>query len=581
MGDDVLDVAARLGLEVDRAAWLSANDLVEGVTARMREMHASLVKMRVDALLFKTDVKQAASVVSLPGAAAKGKGGAAAGAADEQANALDRVATAARRLLIGFVALRGGRAMGGWISDAINAAGEASDMSHKMGISARSVQELEFAAKLSGVEIDTLRVGMSHFAVQLADVAKTGKGPVADAFATMHISVAALRSKMSGPGGVDDALALIADKIAAMPDGMSKTATAVQLFGRAGADLIPLLNEGASGIAKFRARANELGLVVDDQVSADMESFGDRIDEVKFALKGIVLQVSAALLPTLKKLVAGMQEWLAENKQTLIDALTVAIKGLALALVVVAKIFAAFAEVLKFFSENSELAIIALSALGAALTAWAARAAASFLIAQAPLLPWLLLLTAIIAVVYDVWRSVKTGHGVTATVFRFLRDKFSAIAESFRALGSQVTDYFSMVGGAVVSTWQAVANFVGAKIKWITDKIDEVKKGFKDLFGGDFGAANDPFNILGLGEDSKRKMSGVNPSDPFGLFGDSAGVSAPSAANPQTAQVNVDVGGITVNPSPGMDENALAKATAGEIARVSRHIQATTGAGVT
>ena len=43
-------------------------------------------------------------------------------------------------------------------------------------------------------------------------------------------------------------------------DGAAKTALAVELFGKSGAALIPMLNDGKSGLQAFYARRNEWAL---------------------------------------------------------------------------------------------------------------------------------------------------------------------------------------------------------------------------------------------------------------------------------------------------------------------------------
>ena len=45
----------------------------------------------------------------------------------------------------------------------------------------------------------------------------------------------------------------LADVFASLPDSATKTALAVRLLGRSGADLIPLLNGGATRLAGYRA----------------------------------------------------------------------------------------------------------------------------------------------------------------------------------------------------------------------------------------------------------------------------------------------------------------------------------------
>lgn len=56
----------------------------------------------------------------------------------------------------------------------------------------------------------------------------------------------------------------VADKFKEMPDGPEKTAAALQLFGRSGADMLKVLNQGSKGIQELAADAEALGLTLNE-----------------------------------------------------------------------------------------------------------------------------------------------------------------------------------------------------------------------------------------------------------------------------------------------------------------------------
>jgi hypothetical protein len=55
-------------------------------------------------------------------------------------------------------------------------------------------------------------------------------------------------------------LELLATKFASIRDGADKDAIAIELLGRAGVNLIPILNQGAEGIRHWKQMADELGV---------------------------------------------------------------------------------------------------------------------------------------------------------------------------------------------------------------------------------------------------------------------------------------------------------------------------------
>lgn len=57
----------------------------------------------------------------------------------------------------------------------------------------------------------------------------------------------------------------VADRFKEMPNGIDKTALSMELFGRSGKDLIPLLNQGSQGIAELEKQADKLGITLTEK----------------------------------------------------------------------------------------------------------------------------------------------------------------------------------------------------------------------------------------------------------------------------------------------------------------------------
>jgi hypothetical protein len=54
----------------------------------------------------------------------------------------------------------------------------------------------------------------------------------------------------------------------------------MQLFGRGGAALLPMMNEGREGIAKLREEARRLGLVMSTEDAVSADKLDDSINRV-------------------------------------------------------------------------------------------------------------------------------------------------------------------------------------------------------------------------------------------------------------------------------------------------------------
>lgn len=164
--------------------------------------------------------------------------------------------------------------------------------SQKIGVSVESLSALKFAAEASGVSFDQLQTGLKKLSQNMQDVA-AGTTQAAKALKALGVS---------GADSAETALAKIADGFASVPDSAKKTALAIELFGKAGAELIPLLNEGADGIDELKKRAAELGIVLDGSTTKQAEAFGDAMDEIFLAGKGIVTQITIGMLPAFQQM---------------------------------------------------------------------------------------------------------------------------------------------------------------------------------------------------------------------------------------------------------------------------------------
>ena len=180
----------------------------------------------------------------------------------------------------------------------INAADQLAKMSQKVGVSVETLSTLKYAADQSGVSVETLQSSLVRLTKNASDAAK-GTGEAIQGFDALGISVATADGKLKS----SDALLIeIAEKFASFEDGANKTALAVNLFGKSGAELIPMLNAGASGIDELRQRARDLGLELDTNTAKQAEQFNDLLADAADLAKGFGNDLAKALLPALVSL---------------------------------------------------------------------------------------------------------------------------------------------------------------------------------------------------------------------------------------------------------------------------------------
>ena len=119
---------------------------------------------------------------------------------------------------------------------------ELQTLSQRTGISVQSLSELAYAAHLSGTDMETLEVGIKRMQKMLYQAA-TGSQTATDALAQLGLTVEDLRGLSP-----DQQFKLIADKLAAIQSPAVRAALAMQIFGRSGTALLPMMSKGAAGI---------------------------------------------------------------------------------------------------------------------------------------------------------------------------------------------------------------------------------------------------------------------------------------------------------------------------------------------
>jgi hypothetical protein len=177
------------------------------------------------------------------------------------------------------------------VKRSIDAGDELFNLQAKTGLAANALIGIGNAAKLADVDMATLGKGLTKLNVNLVKAAE-GNEDLARKFQALGVQVKDSNGQVVP---ADKALKQIADRFADMPDGAQKAAAAVALFGKSGADLIPLLNEGAASMEKFTYKVSE-------DFAARSDLFNDTITEFGIKTQGFGMELTDALLPALQSI---------------------------------------------------------------------------------------------------------------------------------------------------------------------------------------------------------------------------------------------------------------------------------------
>jgi hypothetical protein len=157
-------------------------------------------------------------------------------------------------------------------------------LASRLGVSFDFIQVLQVAAVKTGTSVDELGSSFNRFLKSVND-ARTGSSAAVSAFGDLGISVDQVRSATPEQLFTDVAAALLQ-----IDDPARRAAVALQLFGKAGLELLPVFDE----LATAREELERLGAAISDRQREQIARFGDELDRASIAAKGFADQSSAA-----------------------------------------------------------------------------------------------------------------------------------------------------------------------------------------------------------------------------------------------------------------------------------------------
>lgn len=176
-----------------------------------------------------------------------------------------------------------------------SAAAESIDTLSKLGTRTgqtyAEIAGLALAGDLAGVGINTIGTALTKADLAFVKAAE-GSKTAAAAFARIGLSVNDLQGKSGS-----ERFEAIAQAISELPTEAERAAAAVAIFGKSGAELLPLFAGGADGIRQAREQADRFGLALTNVQGTNVEEMNDSFTLVQKAVEGIVTQITANLAP--------------------------------------------------------------------------------------------------------------------------------------------------------------------------------------------------------------------------------------------------------------------------------------------
>ncbi len=173
------------------------------------------------------------------------------------------------------------------------------ETAEKTGVTVENLGRLKYAAEQNDSSFEGLSTGLKFLSKNLFEAATGGKEQ-AKIFGALGI---ATKSATGAIRPANEVLTDLSGIFSKLPNGAEKTALALKIFGKAGQDLIPFLNQGPEGLKKLGDEAERMGVVVDAASAKLGDEFNKALDRSKTAALGLSLSIGNVLLPSLTSII--------------------------------------------------------------------------------------------------------------------------------------------------------------------------------------------------------------------------------------------------------------------------------------
>jgi hypothetical protein len=196
----------------------------------------------------------------------------------------------------GFLAWKGVE----FLKGTLNTIDSQAKLADRLGTSTEALVGLTHAGDLAGVSADQLATAMEKMSRNVADAGMGGKSAM-DTLEKLGLKFSDLAQLKP-----EEQLGIVADHLNQLSSAGEKSKIAVELFGKAGAGMINVLQDGSAGLQAMQKDAEFLGLTFSRLDAAKVEQANDAITRLGSALKGGLISAAVQVSPIIEAIASGL-----------------------------------------------------------------------------------------------------------------------------------------------------------------------------------------------------------------------------------------------------------------------------------
>lgn len=339
----------------------------------------------------------------------------------------------AKKVVTAFAAAEIVSGIRSFVTGMMTLEGQITDTADALGVSRQALQEWSYIGSRGGASAEDMATALKFLQKNAADGSAT--------FRKLGVDIKGADGQIRP---VEELMNDVATGIANVQNPAERTKLALELLGKGGTKLLPILSKGGKEIEALRARFKELGGGLSEEALDGIGAAADALDDVELATTSLKGNLMLALAPSLR--------WITN----------------------------AFAGVVAYFNRGENAA----TRVKSALIVMGAVGAAAGLSMLKPYLPFLATVAAIYLVVQDFYTFLNGGDSVTGKVLEWLFGKEGAedIRGKLNGLGEDVRKFKKELdqkpGGGTIFDWleEGFSRAGADLVKFVVDDVPEAMR---------------------------------------------------------------------------------------------------------
>lgn len=353
----------------------------------------------------------------------------------------------------------------------------------RTGVTVEALSGLAFAAEQSGSNIEELENALRFMSRVIAE-ASQGSQQAVDALSNLGLTADRLLRMTP-----EDQFKTIADAMSSIENPTVRAASALEVFGRSGTKMLPLVADGARGIEALQSQFDSFGATVTTADAKLAALLNDTWNEMAVTLRAFNMQVGAAVAPTFIDIANAARRsattaigWVRENRELVVVALKAAAAVAAIGGALVA--LGVSIQAAGFVVGGLATGIVAIGAAISAITSPLGLIASGAAIAGAALYRWTDIGGQAVKwlgeQIGELWKSIS---GLSDGILRLAisgqwSDAANLIASAFNAAFQSIAVKAKEVWHGIVTTVLDAVDAIAAAHEGV---VDRVTRGFLRL----------------------------------------------------------------------------------------------------